>query len=173
MLLSFSLSRNAGHERKVHKERCVSKESPMTEPHLEDMLHQKPPRDELGIQDVLDRTAKAITSGDGATVAALWEVPAYVLGDDISMAVSSLEEAAKFLGGNKAQYNAIGVVDTRADIEHLEEIGKRLVSVRVRWPWLDAAGKEVGGETSTYVLRRNDAGEWKFRVAVMHGAETH
>ena len=144
----------------------------MAEPHLENMLHQKPPKDEFGVQDLLDRAARGVTSGDGAAVAALWEIPAYVLGDDVSMAVSSLEEAAKFLGGGKAQYNALGVVDTRADIEHLEEIGKRLVSVRVRWPWLDANGKEVGGETSTYTLRRNDAGEWKFRVAVMHGAET-
>lgn len=42
--------------------------------------------------------------------------------------------------------------------------------VEVRWPYLDADGEERGEETSTYTLRRNDRGELRLRVAVMHGA---
>jgi hypothetical protein len=42
--------------------------------------------------------------------------------------------------------------------------------VRVRWPYLTPDGREMGAETSTYTLARQD-GDWKLRVAVMHGQE--
>ena len=35
---------------------------------------------------------------------------------------------------------------------------------------LDARGEEVGEETSTYTLKRNEAGDLKLCAAVMHGA---
>ena len=42
---------------------------------------------------------------------------------------------------------------------------------RVRWPWLDAEGHELGSETSSYLLKRDESGEFKLRVAVRHGGE--
>lgn len=53
----------------------------------------------------------------------------------------------------------------------LDEITDHMVMVRVRWPYLDPQGREMGAETSTYTLVRQGAGEWKLRVAVMHGKE--
>ena len=53
-------------------------------------------------------------------------------------------------------------------------VTNRLAIVEVRWPYLTAAGNEIGEETSTYVIRREPDGRLAIRASVMHGeAETH
>jgi hypothetical protein len=129
-------------------------------------------RDE--VQQFLDRMGRGVTSGDGRTVATMWEVPALVLGDDHAMSISSAREVEQFFGGAKEQYNARGITDTRAEIVRLEWPTPKIAIVQVRWPYLDAQGQVHGEERSTYTLRRDDAGNLKLRVAVMHGAsEAH
>lgn len=140
------------------------------EPDLEEMLTQAPP-DDLGVQGFLDSFAEALTAGNGAAIADLWETPAFVLGDAMVQTIEERGELEQFFSGARNQYNAAGITDTRADIVRLDEISDRIVCVRVRWPYLDADGQELGGETSTYTLRRDDSGEWKIRISVMHGAE--
>ncbi|MGQ0532616.1 MAG: DUF6841 family protein [Caulobacteraceae bacterium] len=141
------------------------------EPELEEMLHQPPPADDLGVQDFLNGFAKALTAGDGAAIAEMWETPAFVLGEGMARAVNTREEVAEFFGGARAQYNEIGITDTRAQIVRLDEITDHLVMVRVRWPYLDGLGREMGAECSTYTLTREGMGDWKIRIAVMHGQE--
>lgn len=141
------------------------------DPDLETMLTQAPPDDDLGVQAYLDRFAEALTAGDGEAIAAMWQAPAFVLGADMARVVNSSAEVAEFFGGAREQYNAMGVTDTKAEIVRLDEVNDRLVMVRVHWPWLDAEGNEVGGETSTYTLSREKDEDWKLRVAVMHGQE--
>ncbi len=68
------------------------------------------------------------------------------------------------------QYNARGITDTRADIRSLEWATERIAIVHVRWPYLDAQGKEKREEASTYVLERDEAGDFRFYVAVLRGA---
>jgi hypothetical protein len=123
-----------------------------------------------GVQAFLDRFGALVTAGDGAAIAKLWETPAYVLGDTMAMPVASPEEVATFFGGAKAQCNERGITDTRAEIQRETWHSDRVVSVEVRWPYLDADGEEHGSETSTYVLRLDDAGALRLRVAIMHGA---
>jgi ketosteroid isomerase-like protein len=122
------------------------------------------------VQAFLDRFGALVTAGDGAAIAQLWETPAYVLGDTMAMPVTSPEEVATFFGGAKPQYNERGITDTRAEIQRETWHTDRLVSVEVRWPYLDAEGAAHGSETSTYVLRVDDAGQLRLRVAIMHGA---
>jgi ketosteroid isomerase-like protein len=141
-----------------------------SEPHLDVLLTQPEP-DTLGVQAFLDSFGEAITAGDGAAIAQLWETPAFVLSEAMERVVASREEIAEFFGGARGQYNEMGVVDTRAEIVRLDEITDKLVIVRVRWPYLDKDGKEVGAECSTYTLRRAADGEWRLRIAVMHGQE--
>lgn len=124
------------------------------------------------VQVFLDRFGELITAGDGAAVAELWETPAYVLGDTMAKAVVTSEEVARFFGGAKAQYDERGIVDTRAEIRRETWLTDRLVTVEVRWPYLDAEGRAHGEETSTYVLRVDDRGELRLRAAVMHGAKS-
>jgi hypothetical protein len=84
--------------------------------------------------------------------------------------LGTLSEVEQFFGGAKDQYNALGIVTTRADIQRLEWLTDRVVLVDVRWPYLDARGNERGEESSTYTLRRDDAGELKMQAVVMRGA---
>ena len=53
----------------------------------------------------------------------------------------------------------------RSEMELLveEPLGNELISLTVRWIYLDRAGEEIGGRISTYVVRRTEHG---FRVAV-------
>ena len=132
----------------------------------------KPGRGDGGIQDLLDRFARAITSGDGAAAAELWATPSLVVSDEQVMAVSSREEVARFFAGAREQYRARGITDTRADVLSIEQLTPRTFLVDVRWPWLDEDGKEQGDESSSYVLRRDDAGALRLQAAVMRGAST-
>jgi len=124
------------------------------------------------VQELLDRFARAMTSGDGRAAAALWETPALVLGDDMARAVGSAAEVEAFFGGAKEQYNRLGIVDTRAEIRGLEALTAKIVLVTVRWPRLDGSGAEKGSETSTYTLRRDDGGALRIRVAMMQGEDS-
>lgn len=123
------------------------------------------------IQDLLNTIARAITAGDGETVAKLYEVPAFVVGDMMAMPVTSTEEVAKFYGQGKEQYNQRGITDTRADIIDIEKLGEKTYAVQVRWPYLDDKGTEIGGEKSDYILRRDDKGKLRIRTVLMRGEE--
>jgi hypothetical protein len=129
---------------------------------LEHVLHGE-------VQDLLDHLARALIAGDGEAVAALWETPAIAIGTDGVTAVDSREQVAKFFGGAKNQYNADGVRSTRADLLDLERVGNRIVIATVRWPHLDASGREVSSESSDYTLRRDDNGKLKIRAVLMRG----
>jgi hypothetical protein len=132
----------------------------------------RPDRGEGVVQEFLDRLAHALTRGDGRTVASMWAVPALVIGDDEIKAVSSLQEVELFFSGAKEHYNTRGITDTHADIQRLEWATDRIALVDVRWPYLDSRGNEMGEEASTYILKRDDAGDLKLHVALMRGAST-
>jgi len=68
-------------------------------------------------------------------------------------------------------YSTAGVCDARPEIVRLDEITDRVLVVRVHWPWLDDQGNALGAECSTYTLRRDSAGDWRIRTAIMHGVE--
>jgi ketosteroid isomerase-like protein len=125
--------------------------------------------DEGDVQAFLDKMAKALTAGDGRTIATMWETPALVVGDEMLMVVRTAQEVERFFSGAKDQYNKMGITDTRGDITRLTWATGRIAIVQVRWPYLDAKGEEVGEETSTYTLKRNQAGDLKLCAAVMHG----
>ena len=125
---------------------------------------------EAEVRDLLTRMARAMVTGDGQAAAKLWEVPAIVIGDEGVMPVSALSEVEHFFGGAKEQYNARGITETRPEIVQLEWATPRIALVEVRWPHLDADGRQRGSETSTYALRRDLTGALKLRAAIMHGA---
>jgi hypothetical protein len=43
--------------------------------------------------------------------------------------------------------------------------------VEIRWPHLNAKGREVGAELSDYTLRRDDNGNLRIRSVLMRGVE--
>lgn len=127
--------------------------------------------DAAEVQAVLNQLAHAVTTGDGRAAGAFWQVPAFVLGDEHELPVSDTSEFERFFSGAREQYNQRGITGTRAEIQRLDWITDRIALATVRWPHLDAKDDEVGSETSTYVLRRDDDGALKLRVAIMHGEE--
>ena len=127
--------------------------------------------DEDAVRAMLERFARAITAGDGRAAAACWDVPSLVLSDTESRAVASAAEVEAFFGGAKAQYNAQGVADTRPEVECLEWHSVRLASVTVRWPYLDAEGKELGRSERSVYLVRVTGQEARICVAAMLGAQ--
>lgn len=129
-----------------------------------------PGTEDREVQGFLDQFGRSLTAGDARTVATMWAVPAFVIGDTMVQAVSSRDEVEKFFSGAKDEYNKRGIVDTRAEIFGLEWVTDRIVVVDVRWPYLDERGNEKGEESSTYTLRRDDLGDLKLHIALMRGA---
>jgi hypothetical protein len=127
--------------------------------------------DAANVQRFLDRFAKAMTSGDTKAVAELWEAPAFVIDEQATIPVSSLADVERFFAGSKDQYNERGITTTKAEILDLDWVSDNLVVARVRWPYLDDAGKTLGAESSSYTLKRNGDGDFKLRVVLMRGVE--
>ena len=121
---------------------------------------------------LLDELGRAVTTGDGKAAAALWAIPAMVLGDQDVRSVGSRDELAQFFGRAKEEYGAQGITGTRADIRNLTWLTRELALVEVRWPYLMADRTERGEETSTYVMRRDERGVLQIQVALMHGSRT-
>jgi hypothetical protein len=125
------------------------------------------PREE--VEELLKRFARALTSGRGRDIAAMWEIPALVVADDSVRALTSSDEVAAIFGAAKERYNERGVVDTHPDVLRIEWLTEQIVVTEVRWPHILADGEILTAETSTYTLRRDDSGTLRFRVAVMQG----
>ncbi len=129
-----------------------------------------PGRREIG--HMLAAFAQALSLGDGRAVAALWEVPALLISDEGTRAVSSLDEVAMFFEGASKDYLARGVFGTRPEIQRLAWVTDRIVSVTVRWPHLSADGRELGrAESSTYILRRNQQEQLRVVAVIAMGVE--
>lgn len=121
------------------------------------------------VQRLFQQMARDLTAGAGSKVAALWEAPALVISDQGVHAVATSKEIEDFFSGAKEQYNKLGITDTRPEIQRLTWPTSRVAIVEVRWPWLTASGQQSGSESSTYTLRRDDAGRLRVRSVVMHG----
>jgi hypothetical protein len=128
------------------------------------------PRDDTEVQPFLDRYARALITGDVATLAAMWETPALVVADQAVHPVASRADVETFFSRAMGQYTARGIVDTRAEIVWFDQATERIVVAQVRWPYLDKDGKALGEEITTYTLRRGDSGDFKIRTVVIHGA---
>lgn len=128
-------------------------------------------RDDSSVRAYMEAFARALTAGDGAAIAQMWAVPALVMmKDGTARAVGSPDEVEKFFSGAKDQYTERGISEARPDIQRVEWLTDDVVVARVRWPYLDASGKEIGEESSVYTLRR-DGSKLKMCAIVMLGAK--
>jgi hypothetical protein len=133
--------------------------------------HVAPPRSLASVDDFFDHFARALGDGDAKAIAAMWETPGVLIGDQQVIAVNAPEEVEKLFSGAKEQYNKRGLMEARAEIVRLDWPTDRIATVEVRWPYIDQKGVEIGEESSTYTLRRDDADNLKLRAVVMHGAK--
>lgn len=132
-------------------------------------LIAQPQQNTLDVARFLEKFTKALLAGDGATIAKMWDIPSFIIGDDCAIPLDSSNEIEHFFSGAKSNYNSQGIVATRAEILSIEWATDKMVLVDVRWPHIDINGRELSSESSTYVLRYNGNGELKLRVVLMRG----
>jgi hypothetical protein len=143
-------------------ERAHAGELTSTRPSIE-LVH------EHDVRSYFDEYARALTSGDGVAIAALWDVPGLLLGEGGVRSVRTADEIANVLVGVRGMYALRGIVDTRPDIQRVDWLTDRIVAVRVRWPLFDDLHHELGSTSSVYTLIRDRAGALRLRVVVMLG----
>lgn len=119
----------------------------------------------------LQAFADALAEGDVEAIAAHWEMPAMVIADEFVLGFDTRGDLSKLFQDAREHYASIGVTNTRPKIVRLDEITDRVVVARTRWSWINDDGHEMGAENSTYTLRRDGAGDWQIRLAIMHGIE--
>jgi ketosteroid isomerase-like protein len=118
------------------------------------------------LEAFIARYGDALSAGDVATIAASWDIPALVVSDEGAIAVSTAAEIEGFFRQAIQWYRAEGLVSTRGEIVHTEPMSPRLITADVRWPAYDATGAERHAERTRYLLRLDDQGELRIRVAV-------
>lgn len=114
----------------------------------------------------LERYGAALSEGDLDTVAACWEVPAFVVSDHGVIPVQNEDDIRNFFRSAVESYRSQGLDSVRSIASGAEWLTPRIVSLDVRWSALDRDGAERHQEHSNYLLRIDDAGEPRIRVAV-------
>lgn len=109
--------------------------------------------DEDGLRDFLEAYSRELVRGDLDGIAARYSYPAYVAGDEQSIAVSAPEDVKAAFAGAAEQYRQQGMVGAVPLVRRTEELTARLVWADVRWSYVDAAGEEVRAESYRYLLR--------------------
>jgi hypothetical protein len=120
------------------------------------------------IQSMLNAFGRELTAGKGKEIAERFALPAFVVGDDMAMPITEKEQIAKFFGQGPEQYNKLGIVDTRPEIDQIEPLTEKLYSVDVRWPYIHADGHETAGEASRYLVQLDDD-DVRIRAVTMRG----
>lgn len=121
-------------------------------------------KDEIRL--LLERLGQAMSDGAPGRVSACWEVPALILLEDGGVALTNAGDIEEMMGQASREYRSQGVVSTRPEIEHIEPLSEKLVSVDVRWPGFDKSGKETSSEWSHYILQSGRDGHPRIRVAL-------
>jgi hypothetical protein len=116
--------------------------------------------------------ARALTSGDGPGLAALWEAPAMIIEDQAVIPIDSREQVEQLFAAASQQYSGRGIADARPEVARLTWPTERMAVAEVRWSFVDGEGRAIGEEVATYTLRRADDGRLRARVLLSHGAPT-
>lgn len=135
-------------------------------------MNQTPEQKDELAKAMLERYATAFMKGDGRGAAACWQVPALVVSDEGTKAVTELSEVEEFFRIVPAQYRQQGIAATRPEIVRINWLTEQLAYAEVRWPYLDAQGTaKAGGEASAYIMRIGSSGEPKICVSAVIGSK--
>ena len=114
----------------------------------------------------LDRYGKALAAGDLKAISGCYAVPSLVLSDAGSVPIAAREEIEAAFDGAAERYRAQGLVALRPTLVASEALSERLVSVDVRWDYLDEQGRSVQQNGYRYVLRFEDEASPKIQVVI-------
>lgn len=122
--------------------------------------------DEDRIRHLLDYLGQAISAEDWKGVSACWTFPAMFVSEADAMIVAQASQVELPMAQAAGAYRARGINSTRPELERIEQLGERLVSVDVRWRSYDSSGAEKASERSHYLLQAGGDGQLRIRVAL-------
>lgn len=118
------------------------------------------------LRQLLEHLGQAISSGDLKGVSACWTFPAMFLSDSEALVLAEASQPEKLMAQAAETYRKQGIASTRPELEEVEPLSEKLVSVDVRWPSYDASGKEKASERSHYILHIGKDGQARIQVAL-------
>ncbi|MBS1121671.1 MAG: hypothetical protein H6Q90_3899 [Deltaproteobacteria bacterium] len=121
------------------------------------------------VRDFMSRYERAVMSGDGGQLSALWALPAGVFDAAGVTSIESIGDVEQILVTAKQQHAALGIVDSRLEILDENWVGDRIVIAKVQWQYFDGSGGAIGSEDCNFTLRRGDSGDLEIRAVLVHG----
>jgi hypothetical protein len=118
------------------------------------------------LRGFLTRYGEALSAGDLKAISGCYAVPALVLSDAGSVPIAAREEIEAAFDGAAERYRAQGLVEVRPTLLASETLSERLVSVDVRWDYLDEQGRSEQQNAYRYVLRLEDESSPKIQVVI-------
>jgi ketosteroid isomerase-like protein len=122
--------------------------------------------DEHHLRHFLVRYREALSAGDLKAISSCYAVPSLVLSDTGSVPIAAREEIETAFDGAAERYRAQGLVAVRPTLVASEALSEKLVSVDVRWDYLDEQGGSAQQSGYRYVLRFEDESSPKIQVVI-------
>ena len=107
-----------------------------------------------------------MAAGDLKTISGCYAVPSLVLSDAGSVPIAARQEIEAAFDGAAERYRAQGLVGIRPTLLAWEDLSERLLSVDVRWDYLDEQGRSAQQNGYRYVLRLENEASPKIQVVI-------
>lgn len=123
-------------------------------------------------QPVSDMTDFFLTFGDALTLGKFeilrksWAVPAYVLNDFNPRPLVSEDQLEQFLFNRRKKLTTEGVAVLRPEILGEQWLTDQILTVTVRWSYLDKNSNEIGEEINVFNLKSDQNDKLKIHVLI-------
>jgi hypothetical protein len=122
--------------------------------------------DEQSLSSFFQRYARALAAGDLPAIAACYEPPGLVVGDEMVIAVPDGSTVERAFTGAAERYRAQGLVNVAPEITAVAAITARMALVDVTWSYLDEARTPRKQTRFRYLVRDDDRGAPRIRVVI-------
>lgn len=121
-------------------------------------------KDEIG--KLLERLGTALSSNDLPAAALCFAAPAFIVSENGATVLENAWQTEQMFTKAADWYHSQGLVSTKAEVEHFEQLSDAIGAIDVRWPSFDKAGTEKFSERSHYILQTGADGKPLIRVAL-------
>jgi hypothetical protein len=135
-----------------------------------------PTADDAAPVRLLAEFLRHLSVGDARAAAALWDVPALILGDEHVHGPLSRDRLAELLvdtpgpGALQRRAQPAGEAPPELRVERVEWTSQRVAAIDARWPRLARGGLLHGIEAATFLVRSDELSQPKIRGLVLHSA---
>src|ERR687894_2440236 len=118
------------------------------------------------LQTFLARYGEALSAGDLKAISGCYALPSLVLSDAGTIPIATRTEIETAFDGAAERYRAQGLVAVRPTLVASEALSERLVSMDVRWDYLDEQDRSAQQNGYRYVLRLEEEASPKIQVVI-------